>query len=139
MSVAVPPMLEAMTSDIKNGNGSNSSSSAMNNVTGTKSSTVVTLSRMAERTGGDDGKEKEDQEGFAFCQLCRLYCQKLKQASFAQDVDDNHHPDEKEYNVIIYGKFLVIKGLVLTYDFQYQHQTRFNERNLCFVKLFRDN
>ena len=70
MSVAVPPILEAMTSDIKNGNGSNSSSSAMNNVTGTNSSTVVTLSRMAESKAVIQVKKMRIRNGFPFCQLC---------------------------------------------------------------------
>jgi len=48
--VAVPPMLEASASVMRNGTGSISNSSATSRVTGAKSSTVVTLSRKAEAT-----------------------------------------------------------------------------------------
>ena len=72
MSVAVPPIFEAITSDIKNGNGSNSSSSAINRVTGTKSSTVVTLSRMAESNAVIQVKKMRIRKGFPFASLQTL-------------------------------------------------------------------
>lgn len=50
MSVAVPPMLEAMISVMKNGTGLNSSILQTVKVTGPISNTVVTLSKNAERT-----------------------------------------------------------------------------------------
>ena len=50
ISVAVPPMFEAITSMITSGIGSMSSASASRNVIGTISSTVVRLSRNAEST-----------------------------------------------------------------------------------------
>ena len=50
MSVAVPPMLEAMISVMKNGTGLSSSILQTVKVTGPISNTVVTLSRNAERT-----------------------------------------------------------------------------------------
>ena len=49
MSVAVPPMFDAMISMITSGMGSMSSASASRNVIGTMSRTVVTLSRNADR------------------------------------------------------------------------------------------
>src|SRR5918998_1162728 len=49
MSVAAPPMLEAITWVSRKGIGEASSASAMRNVTGTMRITVVTLSRKAER------------------------------------------------------------------------------------------
>lgn len=48
--VAVPPMLEAMTSRSRNGTGSSSRMSARSRVIGNMSRTVVTLSRKAEST-----------------------------------------------------------------------------------------
>ena len=48
MRVAVPPMLEAMTSAIRNGTGGTPSRSQTSSVTGAISSTVVTLSSSAE-------------------------------------------------------------------------------------------
>ncbi len=48
MSVAVPPMLDASTSAIRNGIGSRPSRSHTRNVTGAISSTVVTLSSAAD-------------------------------------------------------------------------------------------
>ena len=50
ISVAVPPMFEAMISMITSGIGSMSSASASRNVIGTTSSTVVRLSRNADST-----------------------------------------------------------------------------------------
>ncbi len=50
MSVAVPPMLEAMISMSTSGIASMSSASASRNVIGTMSSTVVRLSRNADST-----------------------------------------------------------------------------------------
>ena len=50
ISVAVPPMLEAMTSAIRNGTGGASIWSHTSRVTGAISSTVVTLSSRAEAT-----------------------------------------------------------------------------------------
>ena len=50
ISVAVPPMFDAITSMITSGIGSMSSASASRNVIGTISSTVVRLSRKAEST-----------------------------------------------------------------------------------------
>ncbi len=50
ISVAVPPMLEAITSMITSGSGSMSSASASRNVIGTMSRIVVRLSRNAEST-----------------------------------------------------------------------------------------
>ncbi|OPY63745.1 MAG: hypothetical protein A4E56_00280 [Pelotomaculum sp. PtaU1.Bin065] len=49
IKVAVPPILEAMISEIKNGNGLSSSCLAMAKVTGTINSTVVTLSKNADK------------------------------------------------------------------------------------------
>ena len=48
--VAVPPMLEAITSAIRNGTGATSIWSHTSRVTGATSSTVVTLSSRAEAT-----------------------------------------------------------------------------------------
>ena len=48
--VAVPPMLDARTSAIRNGTGGTPSRSQTSNVTGATSSTVVTLSSAAEAT-----------------------------------------------------------------------------------------
>ena len=48
--VAVPPMLEAITSAIRNGTGGASIWSHTSSVTGATSSTVVTLSSRAEAT-----------------------------------------------------------------------------------------
>ena len=53
ISVAVPPMLLAITSAIRNGTGEVPSRSQMSSVTGATSSTVVTLSRNADEHGGD--------------------------------------------------------------------------------------
>jgi len=50
INVAVPPMLEAIISVIRNGSGLILSWPAMAKVTGTIKSTVVTLSRRADRT-----------------------------------------------------------------------------------------
>ena len=50
MSVAVPPMFEAMICVSRNGIGERRSLLVMENVTGTMSSTVVTLSRNPEKT-----------------------------------------------------------------------------------------
>ena len=48
--VAAPPMLDASTSAIRNGNGETPSRSQTSKVTGAISSTVVTLSRNADAT-----------------------------------------------------------------------------------------
>ena len=50
ISVAVPPMFEAMISTMISGTGSMSSASASRNVIGTTSRIVVTLSRNADST-----------------------------------------------------------------------------------------
>ena len=60
ISVAVPPMLEAMISISTSGIGSMSSVSASRNVIGTMSRTVVRLSRNALQQRGRAGQRDDD-------------------------------------------------------------------------------
>ena len=62
ISVAVPPMFDAMTSMITSGIGSMSSASASRNVIGTISRTVVRLSRNADSSAVVPASASDDGE-----------------------------------------------------------------------------
>ena len=63
MSVAVPPMFDAMISIITSGIGSMSSASASRNVIGTISRTVVRLSRNADSSAVDRASDMTTANG----------------------------------------------------------------------------
>ena len=94
MSVAVPPMLDAKTSMITSGIGSMSSASASRNVIGTMSSTVVRLSRNADRTAVVPGEAKHDGEAGPG-QLACADRQVGVDARRLGELDHEHHPGEQ--------------------------------------------
>ncbi|KHF28347.1 hypothetical protein LR68_02889 [Anoxybacillus sp. BCO1] len=72
INVAVPPMFEKSTSEIKNGTGSTSNIRVMENVTGTINKTVVTLSKKAERTAVSKDKMTKMLIGLPFAIFAAL-------------------------------------------------------------------
>ena len=99
MSVAVPPMLEAMISMSTSGIGSMSSASASRNVIGTMSSTVVRLSRNAESTAVAPERHERDGERAALGELPGADRQVGVHAGRLGEPDDDHHPGEQAERV----------------------------------------
>ena len=110
INVAVPPMLEAITSMITSGIGSISRASASRNVIGTTSRIVVRLSRNADRDRGRDGERRDDGERPATRQLpCADRNPGVDAGGFGQ-LDHDHHAREQSDRVEVdrlYGVLLV--------------------------------
>ena len=95
ISVAVPPMFDAKICAKRYGYGLTLSSSVMSSVTGTVSSTVVTLSRNAENTAVTIDIISRMPHGPRVDLLRRPDRDVLEQAGAARDVDDQHHPEQE--------------------------------------------
>ena len=91
MSVAVPPMLEAMISARKNGTASMSSRRHTVMVMGPMSRTVVTLSSRAESSAVRADEEHHDVPGAALREARALDGEVLEDAPRAHHGDEEHH------------------------------------------------
>jgi hypothetical protein len=103
MRVAVPPMFDARTCEIRKGTGVVSSRWAMKKMTGVKRTTVVTLSRNALITARGDGCQHENAIGSALGAPHSFDRDPLKGACLGRDVRDDHHSREKEDDVEVDG------------------------------------
>ena len=97
--VAVPPMLEASASAIRNGTGGTPSRSQTSSVTGAISSTVVTLSSSAEATAVITTSIDHHPERAAAGPLGRPDRDVLEHAGLLEHADDHHHPEQQEDDV----------------------------------------
>ena len=95
ISVAVPPMFDAITSMTISGIGSMSRASASRNVTGTTSRIVVRLSRNAESSAVVTARLSDDRERPALRELPRADRDVVVDAGLLGEVDEDHHPDEQ--------------------------------------------
>lgn len=109
-SVAAPPILDARISLMRYGIGETPRTPAMYRVTGAMSTTVVTLSRNADRTAVQDAQDQQQPIGLAPGDLDRSDGDPLEEAGPAQDAGQDHHPDQQEDDVQVdrgEGRFLV--------------------------------
>ena len=97
--VAVPPMLDAITSAIRNGATGRFSRSQTKKVTGATSKMVVTLSSRADATAVSTTRSVIKTNGSAAGTLCRGDREQLEQARLLDDPDDHHHPQQQEDDV----------------------------------------
>ena len=95
ISVAVPPMFEAMISMITSGIGSMSSASASRNVIGTISRTVVRLSRNAESTAVVAARLKTHRQRAAARELAGADREPVVDAGRLGQVDHEHHSGQQ--------------------------------------------
>ena len=100
ISVAVPPMLLAITSAIRNGTGEVPSRSQISSVTGATSSTVVTLSRNAESTAViSDEHDHDHGTGARFARFAAQIARYSNTPRLLEDADDDHHAQQQEDDV----------------------------------------
>ena len=95
ISVAVPPMFDAITSITIRGIGSMSSASASRKVIGTISRIVVRLSRKAERRAVVTASDEHDAKRLAARELAGPDRDVVIDARLLGQVDQDHHPREQ--------------------------------------------
>ncbi len=73
------------------------------------------------------------------CALCGPDGEHFKQPGLANDVYNDHHPDEEKHDVVVHPEFMGVKGLVLGDHAQPDHEGGAAEGNDGLMNPLRDD